>query len=58
MIDPGLNENVDTIISGWGLTSGGGEFANFLQEITVSFLTKKLHENIVKFFYNKTRLGR
>jgi len=33
--DPGLNENVDTIISGWGLTSGGGELATFLQEITV-----------------------
>jgi len=33
--DPGLNERVDTIITGWGLTSGGGKLANVLQEITV-----------------------
>ena len=53
MIDPGLNERVDTIITGWGLTSGGGKLANVLQEITVSFLKKTLHENIWKDLENK-----
>ena len=34
--DPGLNEGVDTVISGWGRLSYGGNAATTLQMITVS----------------------
>ena len=39
LIEPDLNEGVDTIITGWGLTSGGGYLAPVLQEMTVGFPT-------------------
>jgi len=33
--DPGLNEGVDTIVSGWGLVSDTGNHPSILQEITM-----------------------
>jgi len=39
--DPDLNEGVDTIITGWGLTSGGGNLATVLQEMTVQTKSNK-----------------
>lgn len=49
--DPGLNEGVETIVSGWGRLSDNGSFPNVLQEITMKTMANRVCTTKIVGYY-------